>query len=542
MSAQQSFDLALQHHRAGRLAEAEALYRQVLAAEPQHAGALHYRGVIAHQCGRHDLAVEWIGRAIALEPHSAAAHSNFGEACRALGRLDDAETAFRRAIELEASNASAHCNLGTLQRTRGEREEAAASYRRAIEIQPALAAAHYNLGTVLAELDRPEEAIAAFQRALQLEPNSADIHHRLGNAFAALDRFDDAAAAYRQALALKPDFAEAHTHLATMLRYLRHFDEAETEYHRALTLKPDLADAAFGLALQRLLLGDYASGWAPYEARWAVFQAAKRDFGQPLWDGTPLHGRRLLIHAEQGRGDAIQFIRYASLAAERGGKIVVECQASLVELLRTAKGVDEVAAAGDALPAFDVHIPMLSLPRIFQTTRENIPAQVPYLSVPADRPATDHGPFRVGLAWAGSPHNRHHRLRDIPLRALLPLLEVDGVEFVSLQVGDAAAQLREISDAAPITEASSHLRDFADTAALVNELDLVISVDTAVAHLAGALARPVWTLVPFVPDWRWGFEGGTTPWYPTMRLFRQPALGDWGSVVADVARELEQIE
>jgi hypothetical protein len=282
-----------------------------------------------------------------------------------------------------------------------------------------------------------------------------------------------------------------------------------------------------------------------YESRWDQPGAGRREFRQPMWIGEPLAGRRLLLHAEQGFGDSIQFIRYAREIAARGGEVVLECPAALVALLRTAPGVRAIVASGDPLPPCDFHLPMLSQPLVFQTTRENVPAETPYLFAESGRRefwrqrlGEDRRQYRVGVAWAGNPHHRRSRQRDIALDALRPLFAVAGVDFCSLQIDHATGS----SNRAPaIVDHTAALRDFADTAALISELDLVISVDTAVAHLAGALGRPVWTLLPFVPDWRWGLEGDHTPWYPTMRLFRQAAPGDWRDVVERVREALGQI-
>jgi hypothetical protein len=291
--------------------------------------------------------------------------------------------------------------------------------------------------------------------------------------------------------------------------------------------------------------GDFERGWPMYESRWENSPSGQRRFPQPQWQGEGLDAHRILVHAEQGLGDSLQFIRYARLIAERGGKVIVECPRTLADLFRTATGVHEVITAGDPLPAFDMHVAMLSLPLLFNTTSSSIPNEMPYLFAESRRReewrhrlATAR--HKIGLAWTGNPARPSLRKRHIDARILLPLMSVKDVEFYSLQVDQISADTR--GDSLKITDLTEHLHDFADTAALMMELDLIISVDTAVAHLAGALGRPVWTLLPFVPDWRWGLKGETTPWYPTMRLFRQPVLGDWDSVIQRVTRELAQWE
>jgi hypothetical protein len=324
--------------------------------------------------------------------------------------------------------------------------------------------------------------------------------------------------------------------------------EAEAAFRRALEIQPDDPAAQFSEGLLRLRQGDFERGWPLYEKRWEAHGIPMRDFPQPRWRGEPLEGKRILVYAEQGLGDSIQFIRYAPWMAARGGAVIVEAQPSLAELFREVKGVCEVVAAGEALPDFDVHVPMLSLPLAFGTRRESIPREVPYLRARAGRLAAWErrvggrgGRFRVGLIWASSPENPLWRIRDVTLEMLRPVLAVPGVEFFSLQLGVAATQFREETGGGGMVDLTAEIRDFADSAALMAQLDLVISVDTAPAHLAGALGRPVWTLLPFSPDWRWGSEGETTPWYPTMRLFRQTVLGEWGAVVERVAEELRRL-
>ena len=613
VSIPQAFSLALRQHQAGRLAEAEALYRQILAVHPNHAGALHYLGVLAHQAGRDDLALEWIRQALALIPNDSCAHSNLGTVYQAMGRFEDAIASFRRAIELQSNHAEAHhnlgvaltsvgrpdeaieayrrairCkpdyaeahnnlgvlltdkgqldealtvyrealgfkpanpevlnNLGNILKTRGRFEEASEVYRRALEIKPDSAEAQTNLGTVLGAQGRLDEAIAAHNRALELRPDYAGALSNLSIALRERGQLEEAIAACRRAIELSPNLAEAHNNLGNVLKELGQFEEATAAYRRALAINPALGEAQFNYAYLLLLRGDFEKGWPLYEARCHEPGYVRREFGQPLWTGGSVSGRRILVHAEQGFGDAIQFVRYAALIAKGGGEVVVECAPALVELFRTATGVSEVVAPGDPLPAFDLHIAMLSQPLAFQTRSESIPREVPYLFADERRGETwrarlghDSSRLRVGLAWMGNPKSHFLRQRHITLPELLPLLGVEGIDFYSLQVGPGSGQIRQTESAAAIIDHSALIQDFADTAALMKQLDLIISVDTAVAHLAGALARPVWTLLPFVPDWRWRLETEETPWYPTMRLFRQSSPGDWNSVIRRVAGEL----
>ena len=397
---------------------------------------------------------------------------------------------------------------------------------------------------MLKEKDRLEEAGAAFRRALEINPNYAPAHNNLVNLLGDEGPFESAIVEYRRALELDPNYAEACNNLGQTLVELRRFEEARAALARAVALRPDYAMAKFNAAFVALLQGDFEHGWPGYEERWGISKMPKPPFSRSPWRGEPLEGKRILIYAEQGFGDSIHFIRYAALVAARGGEVMIGCQPTLERLFRTAAGVKSVVTHGDDLVEYDVQISMLSQPLIFQTRHESIPREIPYLHAdPAlaeywkKRLGERKTPLRVGLAWCGNSQHRRNRKRIVALQMLKPLWGLEGIEFFSLQVGPGAAQLAEFPTA-PIRDDTNLIADFADTAALMTELDLIITVDTAVAHLAGALGRPVWTLLSFVPDWRWGLEGEETAWYPTMRLFRQPALGDWDSVIQRVEAEL----
>jgi len=578
------FQQGLAHHQAGRLAEADACYRQLLAREPAHADSLHLLGVIAHQLGRNEAAVEAIGRAIAAQPRVADYHSNLGNVLRALGRLDPAVASYRAALALKPDYPVAQYNLGNALRDLGRAKEAEAGYRQAVRLKPDFAEAHHNLGTLLREdgrlaeaerhyraalrgqpgnpawhcalgdtlraQDRPEAAVACYRTALGLKPDYPEALNNLGNALRALDRPAEAEAAYRQALGLKPGFVDAQANLAILLMLDNRLDEAVEACRATLRLDPDHAVAHANLGVLLLRAGRLAEGWPEYEWRWRVgpeIGLQDRGFSQPRWTGEALGGRVLLIHAEQGYGDTIQFCRYLSLAAAYG-RVVLEVPRPLLRLLSDLPGIERIVATGDPLPEFDLHCPLLSLPGVFGTTLDTIPATVPYLAadpsgamVWRDRLAALPG-LRVGLVWAGNPA-RHvamaqavDRRRSIGLAQLAPFAAIHGVTFVSLQKGEAAG-------AVPLSGMVVHdwtdeLTDFADTAALVQALDLVISVDTAVAHLAGALGKPVWLLNRFDTCWRWLADRDDSPWYPTLRQFRQPRPGDWDSVLDEVRAAL----
>jgi tetratricopeptide (TPR) repeat protein len=605
---------ALAHHQAGRFEDAEALYRGVLVEQPSHADALHLLGVLAHQTGRSEQAVSLIERAIAQRPEIARYHSNFGSVLQTLGRLADAEASCREALRLQPHFPEALCNLGIVLGQRGRDDEAeactrealrlkpdypealnnlgnvlrrlgrmaeaeaqcraairlrpdlaeahgnlgnllhdmdrlaeaAAHCREAIRLRPAYAEAYNGLGTVLARQGRWAEAEAAFRQALTLQPRLAEAHSNLGNLLRNLDRLDEAEAACRAALAYAPDLAAAHNNLGNAIQYRGRQGEAEACYRTALRLQPDYGDAQRNLAMLLLLDGRLAEGWTQYEGRLRAPSA--RRFSQPQWGGEEIGDRTILLHAEQGLGDTLQFCRYVPRLA--GARVVLEVQRPLLGLLSDLAGSAELVAAGDPLPPFNLHCPLMSLPRAFGTALETIPAAVPYLS--ADPPRAEAwrdrlrplAGIKVGLVWAGNPRlgaqeaDAVDRRRSIALAMLAPLADLPGIRFVSLQKGEPGAQAKSPPACMVLHDWTDALKDFADTAALIENLDLVISVDTAVAHLAGALGKPVWLLNRFDTDWRWLLDRADSPWYPTMRVFRQPAPGDWESVLEAVRSEL----
>ena len=494
---------AIQHHQAGRLQAAEQIYRQILAAEPARADAWHLFGLLAHQVGKQDLAIEYIGYAIRLDPGVAAYHSNLGVAYRAIDKLD----------------------------------EAAACWRRALELSPDFVDALNNLGNVLRERDQPDEAVACYRRALALNPDSPVTHYNFGMALSDQDLLADAVASYRRALALRPEYPDP-------LNNQGELHEAAACYRRALELKPDFAACRLNLGVLRLLRGDFARGWPEYESRWPAGKVAARNFRQPLWDGRPLEGKTILLHAEQGFGDTIQFIRYAPLVKQRGARVIVECQKPLVRLLTPWPQIEQLVPQAEPLPAFDVHAPLLGLPGIFQTSLEKIPAGAAYLFAAPDlierrrEELSALGGFKIGIVWHGNPQQENNRARSIPLRCFEALAGLPGVRLVSLQKGPGAEQLQDAAGRFPIHEAGSRLHDFMDTAAVIMNLDLVIGCDTAVAHLAGALGASVWVALCYIPDWRWLLDRDYCPWYPTMRLFRQKKPGDWPGVFAAIKTAL----
>ena len=503
-------------HQQGKLSEAGRRYKAILKLDASNFNALHMLGVICVQQGRHADAAKLIREALKHNPYSAEAHSNLGHALLGLSRY----------------------------------EEAISCCRSAVRLKPDYADAHNNLGLALQGVGRHDEAIASCQKALALVPDHAGALNNVGLALEALDRHDDAIASYRKATALRSDFAEAHNNLGNGLQQLLRHEEAIACYQRAQAIAPDFADTHWGESLARLALGDFAAGWQKYEWRWRTKALAseKRDFRRPLWLGeVDLDGKRILLHAEQGLGDTLQFVRYAPLVTARGAKVTLQVQAALKPLLDTLVGMDAVVTEAAPPRVYDCHCPLLSLPLAFRTTLETVPAKVPYLFPPASklaewRPSLSNlGRPTVGVTWSGNATHRNDRNRSIALPQLAALFSTPRVQFVSIQK-DLRGHEREWLESFPaLIHLGEKLQDFADTAAVVLQLDLVVTVDTAAAHLAGALAKPVWVLLPYAPDWRWLLHREDSPWYPTMRLFRQSRPGDWETVIDRVAHELVRL-
>jgi len=386
-------------------------------------------------------------------------------------------------------------------------------------------------------------AVASYNRAIALRGDDPGSHSNLGNALRALGRHGEAEASHRRAIELDSGYLEARYNLGLVLKDQGKFDEGIACLEEAVKRKPDYIDAHWDLSLALLMRGDLEAGFEEYEWRWRLADNPPRGFDKPAWNGGPLDGRTLLLHAEQGMGDSIQFARYVALVAERGGRVVLECQAPLVDLFASLEGAAEIVARGDALPDFDLHAPLLSLPRIFKTGLDSIPASESYLAADPERRkmfagSLDKKRFNVGLVWAGKPSHRNDRNRTAGIEPFIDLLGTPGCAFHSLQVGPRAADIVATGCAGLMRDQAPGIGDFADTAALVSGLDLVISVDTSVCHLAGALGKPCWVVLPYTPDWRWLMAREDSPWYPSLRLFRQESFGDWPGVFARIGAAL----
>ena len=436
----------------------------------------------------------------------------------------------------------------TAQHRAGQIDEAVEGYARVLRLDPNHKQCCNNLGVALRAQGKFQAAVAAYCRALAQVPDDAGTHSNLGNALRALGRFDEAEACHRRAIKLDPNYIEARYNLGIALKDKRRIGEALACFNEVLAGKPDHADAHWDRALAWLVAGDFEHGWPEYEWRWQLAENPERDFTQPLWDGADLEGRTILLHAEQGMGDSIQFARYAPLVAARGGRVVLECSAPLTRLFETLDGVDEVVSKEDALPDFDVHAPLLSLPGTFATTAQTIPCEIPYLAADPAR-ATQlrdqltglTGALKVGLVWAGKPSHKNDHNRSLGFEPLIGLLGLRNILFFSLQIGPRAEEMRTAGCDGLIYDLSGSIKDFADTAVLLEALDLLITVDTSPAHLAGALGKPVWALIPYVPDWRWLLDRDDSPWYPSLWLFRQDQQGDWTGPLRRVAEALKAL-
>ena len=539
---------AIEFHRAGDLAEAEKRYARVLKFYPGQFDAMHLLGVVKQQRGKLGEAYQLITSALKANPRSADALANLAMVLHGLKRDEEALAALDKALSVAPDHLEALNNRGNAMLALKRPQEAIPCFDRVLALAPRHVEARVNRGNALAALARPEEAIADYDAAIALHPRHAGAHFNRGHALHALGREAEAIAAFDAALAINPRHAGALLNRGQAYQALNRLDEAVTSYRAAIAIEPGNADAHFNEALALLTQGELRAGFEKYEWRWkrTGMEGHRRSFGKPLWLGEyPLARKTILLHAEQGLGDTIQFVRYAPLVARMGATVILEVQPELKDLLAQVEGVSQVVARGDPLPAFDVHCPLASLPLAFRTEPATVPADIPYLAATESalakwRPRMeDVGAPRVAIAWSGRATHANDRSRSIPLDRLAPLFANALVRFVSVQrdLREAdAARLRDLS----IAHVGDDLASFTDTAAVLALADLVIAVDTSVAHLAAAMGRPTWILLPFAPDWRWTLHGERSPWYPSARLFRQPSPGDWESAIATVQTELDR--
>jgi tetratricopeptide (TPR) repeat protein len=530
--------------RQGKLAEAEKIYTRILKVLPDQFDTLQLLAELKVQRGKPGEAFRLMAAAVKARPNSADAHIHLGHVLRALKRDADALASYDKALALEPQNIDALGNRGDQLLALRRPAEALACADRILAAAPSHAEARAQRAVALASLGRHDEALADFDAALRAEPNPIVAYNR-GLTLASLGRIAEAVEAYDRALAAIPGHVAALSSRGVALQALNRHAEAIASFDRALALAPDYADAHFNKSLALLAVGDYRAGQAEYEWRWkrTGTEHLRPNFGRPLWLGeTPLAGRTILLHAEQGLGDTIQLVRYVPRLAA-GAKVVLEVHPELKALLLRLPGAAAVIARGEPRPAFDLHCPLGSLPLALKTEPASVPADIPYLA--ADPARVERwrarlealGRPRVAIVWAGNTAHANDRNRSLPLAGLAPLWADSRARLVSLQ-RDLRAGDAELLAAAPVLQLGPELMDFDDTAAVLAGCDLVIAVDTSVAHLAGALGRPLWVLLPFSADWRWTKDSDRSPWYPSARLYREPRPGDWDDVVARVARDL----
>jgi tetratricopeptide (TPR) repeat protein len=648
VTIQESLRAARQSHLAGRLAEAESLYRSVLSSQPDQPDALNMLGLIAYQAGQFKLAIQLIGRAIAVNASVGQYYSNYAAALIALHRHEAAVAACHRCLTLLPNHPQGYINLANALEATGRPEEAIAAYRRALEIRPddpgthnllaasllranqlteAISAltqaivlkpdyaeAYSNLGFALTKAEKIDEAIAACARAVQLRPDYPEAHNHLGLVLAAARRLDEAVAEYRKAISLRPDFSQAQVNLGNALQRAERFDEAIAtyrdairidpqssqayynlagalrksfrfddaitayrqaielvpadaeainglglalaeigelpqsiaHYEQALKLRPDLADAHWNLSLSLLLSGDFERGWPEFEWRWKCkdLNIGHRIPG-PAWDGSELHGKRIILHNEQGFGDVIQFTRFISEVHGRGGRVILCVDAALRRLCEQQNWpIEDCLSSSQPLPAYDVQCPLMSLPLVLGTKSNTFAQTIPYITPDAElaerwksRLPTD-GALNVGIVWGSKPNPPG---RCPPPETWGLLGDLPSVRFFSLQKSFGGIKPPPLPAKLAVIDWSDELNDFADTAALAANLDLIVSVDTSVPHLAGAMGKPIWEILKFVPDWRWMMARSDSPWYPTLRLFRQPKMDDWETPMSQIASELAAI-
>jgi tetratricopeptide (TPR) repeat protein len=551
-------NLAILLETTGEAAEAERCYRRAIEIRPDYVDANCNLGLLLHDGKRFDEAEVCYRRVLALNPGHGQVLGQFGLLLQGSGRRAEAERVFRDAIVSRPGDATAHARLAVLLCEGGKFEEAERHYRASLEHAPNDVVTLNNLGVLLHKLTRVTEAEACFRRALSLAPDYREAHGNLGNVLFAEQRYEESEACYRHALACDPAFAEAWNNLGRLLHEAGRLEEAAACLRQALALKPDLAPLTFNLSMVLLAMGQYDEGWRLYDARYHASSrwgddATRHDpppLPAPLWQGEVLEGKSLVVWPEQGLGDVVQFARYLPLLKQRGlAMLTVVCPAALVNLIATIDGVDCCVALENAttLLSHDYACRIMSLPRHFGTTVETIPATMPYLHVPEPlverwRSSVPSDGFKVGLVWAGDPRpdqaqaHAIDRRRSLSASAFLRLLRIPGVHFVSLQKGETTRrQIETIPLSIRPADPMETVRDFADTAAIIAHLDLVIAVDTSVAHVAGALNKPVWILSRFDGCWRWLADRADSPWYPSARLFRQSKPGQWEDVVERVA-------
>ena len=544
------YDLGNTYHCQKSYGKAVRCYQKALELKPDLVEAYYNLANTFMDQGDLLAAISHYQGALVLDPAFANAHFNLGIAYFEHGQWDQALAAYQKALAFKPDRAEIYYNMGLAHHMQKKLDRAVACYQRAIELKPFFPEAHNNLGSVLQDQKKHGAAIACFHKVLDLKPDDADAHYNMGKSFHELGRYPEAIACYQKALRINPVHHKTCNNIAKTYQDQREIQKAALWFQKALQIKPDYAEARFNVATVYLLTENFKEGWRGYEWRFRRREWKRtypHRYRQPRWTGENFAGKRLLVHSEQGLGDILQFARYLPKVKARGGTVVLETRKALMGLFKNLSGMDElVMFAPDRQPAteFDLYVPLASLPGIFDTTLANIPAEVPYLFADQEKSSrwqkrlTGNG-VRVGLVWAGTDTDPR---RACHLKWLRMLSDIPGVYLYGLQKGIAAEQIEVegLPQGMRMTNLGQEFEDFADTAAVVESLDLIVSIDTSVAHLAGAMGKPVWLMLPYAADWRWFLDRNDSPWYPTMRLFRQPKAKDWDSVGQQIAIELAQ--
>jgi len=537
----------LTFHNAGQLDQARVIYEDILKVDAKNFDALQLSGNLAFQTKNFDSALKLLTEALTIDNTNASVYNNLGNVLKALMRLEEALASYDKAIELRHDYAQAHSNRGNALKELNRLKEALVSYEKAIEFKPDYAEAYSNRGLVLKELKYLEEAMVSFEKAIDLKPGYAEAYSNRGNVLLSLNHLDDALSNYDKAIELKPDYAQAHSNRGLVLQSLNRIEEALLSFDKAIHLKPDYAEAFFNKSLALLVMGDFHNGFKGYEWRWKSESikknAGERLFTQPLWLGyESIANKTILLWSEQGLGDSIQFCRYAKFVKRLGARVLLEVPQNLIALLDSLEGIDILIGQGASLPEFDYQCPLMSLPLAFKTEPNSIPSLSPYLKSNAEKRELwgqrlgEKSKLRIGLVWSGSAGHKNDLSRSLRLKQLQEYLP-SNFEYVSLQKEVREEDKTALTNSA-IKNYSEQLIDFTDTAALCDLMDLVISVDTSVAHLAGALDKKTWILLPFSPDWRWLLDRDDSPWYESIKLYRQGRDREYGTVLRRVESDL----
>lgn len=507
--------LGSENYRIKNYELAQSYFEKVIELDNRNVDALLFLGIINFEMRRFKESLDYFGKALLFNRGNPVIFLNMGTVYKEIGDYENAFLCYRKAISLNPNFAEAYNHIGTLFQENGQFDIAEEYYKKALSLNPDFPDVYYNIGVLLKDKGESNEALRYLSRALEINPY----------------------------------FSESLINIGEIYKEAGNLLEAIEFYKKAIDMNPDFPDAHFILACAYLSIGNFEEGWKEYEWRWKTkeFKTLKRDFKKPRWNGKDIGGKRVLLICEQGFGDTIQFIRYSKLLKGLNAYIVVEVQKELCNLFKRIKEIDSMIIRGEELPDFDFYSPLMSLPYVFKTRLETIPNEVPYINLDDetvkkwDLKLCDDKKLKIGIAWAGNPGHKKDKYRTISLIDYLPILRLKDVNYYSLQKGIGSEQLKELPDDINIIDMTNEINDFLDTAGLIMNLDLVITVDTAVAHLAGALGKTVWVLIPYVPDWRWMLDREDSPWYPTMRLFRQSRKDNWKDVIDDIIDELKKL-